>query len=239
MERERRRSGCAGPPWSGQRGLASVAHQRCWWEGPGPVTGLCSLPLPLLCPAPSCPDFFPLSVLERDDGGCPAHLLWPGKSPPILGLGFTLGTTTKQQLQLRPRLSNGETPPGSAEASFYLRSQILKTSNLSELRTDLESDQSPQADLQEGLGDFPLHMSYTGYWTKEEEPLPLVRRRSRALGGAEQLLGRRILFVCAKLPVCQGTFPQHVIFLGVQDAGSGSSLICHLGQYIRECLGYT
>lgn len=27
-----------GPPWSGHQGSASVAGQRCWWEGSGQVT---------------------------------------------------------------------------------------------------------------------------------------------------------------------------------------------------------
>lgn len=45
----------------------------------------------LILSRPTFPDLFPLFFLERENGGCPAHLLWPGKSHLILGLSHIGG----------------------------------------------------------------------------------------------------------------------------------------------------
>lgn len=87
--------GKQGPPWCDHQGLTSVAGQRFWWEGLAGYKVQCSLHLPFFCPIPLFLTSSLLFFLEGENRGSLAHLLWPGKSHPILGLGFILGTITE------------------------------------------------------------------------------------------------------------------------------------------------
>lgn len=73
--------GKQGPPWCDHQGLTSVAGQTFWWEGRAGYKVECSLHLPF-CPIPFFLTSSLLFLLEGENRGCPARLLWPGRSHP-------------------------------------------------------------------------------------------------------------------------------------------------------------
>ena len=101
-EKDKEAAGCGpqGREWSlpGWAGASLDWPQRlgqCTWvegfvggAGAGYETQ-CSLHWPLFCSAPIFLTSSLLSFFDRENGGCSAHLLWPGKLHSILGLNFT------------------------------------------------------------------------------------------------------------------------------------------------------